>query len=294
MGAGPTTQAIFAERCRGTLSAEMAVMRLLLLHRDVAEALRELRRAAEDSTCVAAELLGLLQDRADAAATIVALADRADGIEGAGGREASLDRCRRLFDWAVRTNPETSVALYSLGAASSLAAATGEVVDLMQRRGVLGADRDVLDVGCGIGRLSLALAGRVRSIVGVDISEGMVAEARRRCGSLVGMAFEVTSGSDLQPFADATFDTVIAVDFLPYVFQSGGREFAGAHFAEMARVLKPVGDILALNLSYRGDMALDRADAARFARSEQLELCCAGAAELRSWDGRTFHWHRLG
>ena len=36
-----------------------------------------------------------------------------------------------------------------------------------------------LDFGCGVGRLSLALATRFESVVGVDIAEGMLDAARR-------------------------------------------------------------------------------------------------------------------
>lgn len=42
------------------------------------------------------------------------------------------------------------------------------------------ADKRVLDVGCGWGRLSLALATRARSVVGLDRDVGQLAEARRR------------------------------------------------------------------------------------------------------------------
>ena len=47
MGNGPTTQDILAERSHGTMSAEMAVLRLLLCHRDLEKTAQEL--AAIDS-----------------------------------------------------------------------------------------------------------------------------------------------------------------------------------------------------------------------------------------------------
>ena len=94
----------------------------------------------------------------------------------------------------------------------------------------------------------------------------------------------MTSGRDLRPFADASFDTVTAIDSFPYVFQAGGAKFAGAYFAEISRVLQPGGDILILNLSYRGQPELDRMDAIRFGRENGLDLYCNGASELRTWD----------
>jgi hypothetical protein len=55
-------------------------------------------------------------------------------------------------------------------------------------------------------------------------------------------------------------------------------------------VLRAAGDLLVLNLSYRGDLARDRADAEAFARAAGFELRRAGTADLRTLDGRTFHF----
>ena len=204
----------------------------------------------------------------------------------------AVERCGQFFDWAVEAGPETSVALYSLGAPGLLAAATHEVVELMERRGVLGRDRQLLDIGCGIGRIEAALADRIMYAIGIDVSPGMIATARERCADNGDTAFLVTSGRDLRPFADASFATVTAVDSFPYIFQAGSVEFASTYFAEMARVVKPGGDILILNLSYRGQPELDRLDATRFGRDNGIDVLCAGMAELRTWDGRTFHWRK--
>ncbi len=43
--------------------------------------------------------------------------------------------------------------------------------------------RSALDFGCGVGRITIPLAGFARSIVGVDVSESMLIEARRNCSS---------------------------------------------------------------------------------------------------------------
>jgi 2-polyprenyl-3-methyl-5-hydroxy-6-metoxy-1,4-benzoquinol methylase len=60
-----------------------------------------------------------------------------------------------------------------------------EVEELMDGlRRFLGAEappRRVLDYGCGVGRLLIPLARRAESIVGVDVSPSMLAEARRNC-----------------------------------------------------------------------------------------------------------------
>jgi 2-polyprenyl-3-methyl-5-hydroxy-6-metoxy-1,4-benzoquinol methylase len=47
-----------------------------------------------------------------------------------------------------------------------------------------------LDFGCGVGRLVVAMASRFREVVGVDISDSMLAEARRNCGHLSNVELE--------------------------------------------------------------------------------------------------------
>lgn len=55
---------------------------------------------------------------------------------------------------------------------------------LMQQRGVLQKDASVLDIGCGAGTLTLALAPYVKQAVGCDISEKMIAGAKAQAAEL--------------------------------------------------------------------------------------------------------------
>ena len=93
----------------------------------------------------------------------------------------------------------------------------------IEAEGLLDADADVVDVGCGIGRICAALAPRCRSVLGLDISAGMIAEARRRCmADLANVRFEQTSGSGLESLPTAGLDLILAVDSFPYIVQVGG------------------------------------------------------------------------
>jgi SAM-dependent methyltransferase len=47
-----------------------------------------------------------------------------------------------------------------------------------------------LDYGCGVGRLSRRLADRFREVIGVDISEGMLEEARRNLADRTNVSFQ--------------------------------------------------------------------------------------------------------
>ncbi len=70
----------------------------------------------------------------------------------------------------------------------------------------------VLDVGCGVGRLARTLHAKCATYTGVDISESMVAEARRRHGDLAGVRFIVGDGLTLPPAAcDQTYDFIISL-----------------------------------------------------------------------------------
>lgn len=51
-------------------------------------------------------------------------------------------------------------------------------VAYLEQRGLLRAEYDVADIGCGLGRFAAAFARRVRSVVGLDVSEKMIRYGR--------------------------------------------------------------------------------------------------------------------
>lgn len=202
--------------------------------------------------------------------------------------EEGIAFCRTLFDWSVDQSSESSVALYSLGNPEILAAATTEIVELFRRWSIVGADRAALEIGCGIGRFEVALARDLRSITGIDVSANMIAAARERCAGLSNVTLQQCSGQDLAGFSDAAFDLVFAVDSFPYLVQSG-MALVQRHFAEASRVLRPGGDFVILEMSYRGDDALDRDDVMRLALEASFDVVVCGERALSLWDGMAFH-----
>jgi SAM-dependent methyltransferase len=188
-----------------------------------------------------------------------------------------------FFDRAVAHSPEASVALYSLGDPAILAAATQELIGwLDQQRLISASPSDILDIGCGIGRMAEALADRCRSYLGLDVSSGMVAEARRRHAQ-PHLRFEATDGTGLAAQPDAAFDLVLAIDSFPYIIQAGD-DVVQAHISGAARVLRPGGALAILNLSYRADPPRDASDLVRWAAAAGLR---AGpiTAPFKLWDG---------
>jgi len=119
----------------------------------------------------------------------------------------------------------------------------------------LGDGQAVLDVGCGVGhdvrRLTREVGPR-GTVVGVDKSAVMVAEARRRTTGDVPVAYHLGDASCLA-FADRTFDRCRAERVLMYLADPTRA------IAEMVRVLRPGGRLAIFELDY-GAVLLDAPD----------------------------------
>jgi ubiquinone/menaquinone biosynthesis C-methylase UbiE len=183
--------------------------------------------------------------------------------------------------------PEASVALYSLGSADILDRATSEIVNRLAQWGLLRSDATMLDIGCGIGRIERALAPLVGTITAIDVSSGMIEEARRRCGDLANVAFEQCGGRDLAKFRDRSFDLVLAVDSFPYLY-AADPDIITRHLQDCARVLRPNGSVVILNFSYRSDVEADRREIERLATANGFSIRRAGTRDFSLWDGLTF------
>ena len=98
------------------------------------------------------------------------------------------------------------------------------------------AGRRILDAGCGSGPLFAALRDRGAIVSGIDMSAGMLAQARRRLGADADL--RVADLADPLPFPDDSFDDVIASLVLHYL-----RDW-GPTLAEMRRVLRTDGRLI--------------------------------------------------
>jgi ubiquinone/menaquinone biosynthesis C-methylase UbiE len=201
--------------------------------------------------------------------------------------EQAIAKWRIVFDHAARISPEASVALYSLADPALLTAATAEIVNRMREWALLGRHHRMLEIGCGIGRFQASLAGEVGLLIGIDISGAMLDVARRRCAGLANVLFLRSSGHDLSFIGDRAIDLVLAVDAFPYLVQSG-MELAARHVLEAGRVLRPGGNLLILNFSYRGALDQDRQDVASLAEQADLEVLRNGTRAFSLWDGVAF------
>jgi SAM-dependent methyltransferase len=105
---------------------------------------------------------------------------------------------------------------------------------------VLPAGARILEVGCGAGFLTAALAQRGLRVDAVDASEGMVDATRGRIATL-GLADVATARvADVHALevVDGTYAAVVALGVLPWLHSPG------AALREIARILAPGGAVI--------------------------------------------------
>ncbi|MEO7022093.1 MAG: methyltransferase domain-containing protein [Ktedonobacteraceae bacterium] len=108
----------------------------------------------------------------------------------------------------------------------------------------LARDTQALDIGCGAGFLTLALAERGFRVQAIDSVEAMIEQTHQHA-SEAGLAEHISVGIGTitsLAFADASFDLVLAIGVIPWIGQGQGP--AQLAIQEMKRITKPGGYIL--------------------------------------------------
>ena len=96
---------------------------------------------------------------------------------------------------------------------------------------------EALDFGCGVGRLTQALAGRFGRATGVDIAPSMIEQARQLNRKGDQCQFRLNETPDLRQFDDGAFDFV----YSNIVLQHIPTELSHGYIREFIRVLRPAG-----------------------------------------------------
>jgi ubiquinone/menaquinone biosynthesis C-methylase UbiE len=102
----------------------------------------------------------------------------------------------------------------------------------------LEADQDVVDLGCGIGRMTRPLAARVRRVIALDVSGAMLEQAREANPGLGNVTWVQGDGTTLTGIEDASVDGVFSFVVLQHV---PAAEIVLGYVREMGRVLRPGG-----------------------------------------------------
>lgn len=106
----------------------------------------------------------------------------------------------------------------------------------------------VLDLGCGNGRLYQILAKKQVLYTGMDQSEGLITLAKEKAPEVSFVVGEMSS----LPFADASFDAVYCIAALNHL---PGQAKQLECLREIRRVLKPGGHLLMTNWNLHSDSA---------------------------------------
>jgi SAM-dependent methyltransferase len=115
-----------------------------------------------------------------------------------------------------------------------------EVLDvLLASAGLaLRPDEEVADIGCGVGRISRALARRVRRVYGIDVASEMLALAAEHNRDVDNIEWLHGDGRTLRVLADGSVDGCVS----HVVFQHlPDPEMTLSYVREMGRVLRPGG-----------------------------------------------------
>jgi SAM-dependent methyltransferase len=102
----------------------------------------------------------------------------------------------------------------------------------------LPADPVVVDIGCGLGRLTRPLARDAARVIAIDISEEMLVQARELNRSLQNVEWVHGDGESLRPIPDASADVCISHVVFRHIPDPA---ITLGYIREMGRVLKPGG-----------------------------------------------------
>lgn len=100
-----------------------------------------------------------------------------------------------------------------------------------------GIEGALLDIGCGIGRMTAPLAQHFTRAVGVDVSPQMIMKAQELHAEVENLKFAVNSGADLSELADGSFSVACSYSVFPHL----PPDVVSAYFSEVGRVLRRGG-----------------------------------------------------
>lgn len=126
-----------------------------------------------------------------------------------------------------------------------LAVSAANDIQRIQRVLEATATDDVLEIGCGVGRLGRVFAPICRTWTGADVSPNMLRHAARRLAAFGNVRFVELSGYDLSPVASESLDAV----YCTVVFMHLSEWDRYSYVEEARRVLRPGGRLYVDNIS---------------------------------------------
>lgn len=143
--------------------------------------------------------------------------------------------------------------------------------------------RRALEIGCGPGRLLRPMSRHFGEIHGVDVSDEMIARARANLRNVPHAHVHHTTGSDLAPFASASFDFVYSYAVFQHI---PSFEIVRNYWMEAYRVMKP-GAILRAQINGlpQADGQYDTWSGVRISADQVREFTRTQGFELLALEG---------
>lgn len=153
-------------------------------------------------------------------------------------------------------------------------------------------DLRMLEIGCGVGRMTCMLSRIFAHVTGVDISEEMVRQARQNTADLINVDLKVGDGCTLTGLPDGAYD--FAFSFI--VFQHiPSYSVMASYCREVFRVLKPRG---LFKFQVQGHTELKRSEMDTWlgypiSTSEAAKLAEESGFAIEREDGAGTQWYWL-
>jgi len=159
------------------------------------------------------------------------------------------------------------------------------VVPSLERCNLALTGERMLELGCGVGRMTRSFAGRFEQVCAFDLSHEMLSRARQIHGGEANILWLLGNGADLACVISDSMDFVFSYLVLQHLPEEA---LALQYIREMLRVLKPGGAFLfqfnggfAPTMNWRGRLAWGIVDALW---SAKLGALSRGAASVMGLD----------
>ncbi|AXV36709.1 MAG: hypothetical protein CIT01_00115 [Methanobacterium sp. BRmetb2] len=138
--------------------------------------------------------------------------------------------------WAILSDPNKKYLKWDID--EFFAIGENEIKDLMvfcEKLGYPKKRKNVLDFGCGIGRLTRPLSNYFQKCYGLDISENMIKLAKKHNKHCNKCEFILNNEDNLQLFPDDYFDMIYSDIVLQHI---DDKKLIKAYISEFIRILK--------------------------------------------------------
>lgn len=213
--------------------------------------------------------------------------------------DSILEKMRRDWDERARENARyyvntarqdwTDEEFFQSGERTVAEEISTDMINICQGKNP--ADMKVLEIGCGAGRVTRALARKFGEVHAVDVSGEMIAQARKALANQPNAHVYQNNGMDLSVIPSGQFDFA----FSTIVFQHiPSREVIHNYVKEVARLLKPGG---LFKFQVQGDNTLATTDddtwlGVPFSDGQAVEMAeqCGFEPRHRHGAGEQYFW----